>query len=501
MALNRHFVARLFLIGALAALTGCATSKSEAAARGVSVAGPTVGGPAQAQAPQAPQVSTRAMLLFEDANKAFEAQKKSRAFDYPKLEQKYRAALEADPALAEAEYNLGVLAEHQGRKEQAVEHYRSALRKKPTLTEAAENLAVIAQNNGDTPGAINIYQDILQKFPDDGSARARLAEVYRQSGEHERALEMAKEALLHEPKTLAAYKVILAVYIERKELAMAKLVAIRAMKIAENDPELFHAMGLIFLQENEPEKALLQFKKAVEARPDYLSSHVILAKMALDKENYAGAEASLRAVLQADGKNAEAHLNLGVAYKGLGQIDKAMAEYDTAEKLDGNLAAVWLNRGIIVHRVKGSPEKGLELYRKYQSMGGGTGDVQKLIDEAEGQIRQKEEDARAREEAKRMEEEAKRMEAEQKRMEAEAKKEEERLKKEEAAHGEPGAQPGKADGTQKPAEAAPPAEGDKKKDAKKKEPPKPAPPKSAPPPAEKPAKPTAGDPGEPEDNL
>ena len=39
-------------------------------------------------------------------------------------------------------------------------------------------------------------------------------------------------------------------------------------------------------------------------------------------------------MLQADGRNAAAHLNLGVAYKGQGQYDKAMQEYDEAEKLD-----------------------------------------------------------------------------------------------------------------------------------------------------------------------
>jgi tetratricopeptide (TPR) repeat protein len=73
--------------------------------------------------------------------------------------------------------------------------------------------------------AARTYQDILDRYPDDASARARLAELYRQGGDPERAHDFARQALIREPKTLAAYKVMMLSYLDRKQLSMAKLVA------------------------------------------------------------------------------------------------------------------------------------------------------------------------------------------------------------------------------------------------------------------------------------
>ncbi len=71
------------------------------------------------------------------------------------------------------------------------------------------------------------------------------------------------------------------------------------------------------------------------------------------------------------GGSAEVHLDLGVAYRGLGQPDKALAEYDAAEKLQPRLAAIYLNRGIVLQRYKDAPEKSLELYKQYVALSGG----------------------------------------------------------------------------------------------------------------------------------
>jgi tetratricopeptide (TPR) repeat protein len=375
-----------------------------------------------------PQVSTRAKLFFEDAVKSYEAASKVGAYDYAALERKFKLAADADPNLAEADYNLGVLAERQGKLDEAKGHYESALRKKPSLRQAAENLAVILQNQGDVGGARRMYQQGLENYPDDGGSLARIAELARQQGDLEKATELSREALIRDPRTLTAYKVMIRTSLDRNQLAMAKLVALRATKINADDPELYYLMGTILLKENEREKALLQFKRAVEVRPDYLPAHTVLARMALENQDYTGAEEHLRKILQKDARSAEALVNLGIAYKGMGNYDKALEAYDQAERVNSNLAAIYLNKGVIIHRHKGQPEKGIELYKKYLAMNGdgsslnGDAPVFGLLKEAEATIQGKEDAKRAEEEAKRMEEEAKRQAAAQK-------EEEERMKK------------------------------------------------------------------------
>jgi tetratricopeptide (TPR) repeat protein len=454
---------RVLLAAAAAlAVSACAGQKDAVKPGNVKLQGPKVGeGPAPER-----QISTRAKLLFEDAIKAFEAQQKANTWDYVALERKFEAALAEDGQLAEAEYNLGVLAERQGKKADAIKRYEGALRRKPTLRQAAENLAVIMQNDGNVQGAVQIYQQILTHYPDDASARARLAEIYRRNNDHDRAMQLAREALIREPKTLTAYKVMMRSYLDRDQLSMSRLVALRALKLDENDPELHHTIGLILLKENEKEKAQLQFKKAVEVRADFVPAHVILARMAMEFEDYPGAEEHLRRVLQADGKNPEALLNLGVAYKGMGQFDKALGAYDEAEKLNPNLAAIFLNRGIILHQHKDAPERAVELYKKYMQLAGGDvslradAPVFALLRDAEGVIVAKAEAKRAEEEAIRMEAEMKRQEEEAARLEAQQKAEEERQKREAARGG--AAQDAMGGGDGKSVAAA-----DKKDDGKK----------------------------------
>ncbi len=492
----------LWALLAALALAACASKSGQVKPGDVKLAGPQVGD----GAPQERQISTRARLLFEDAVKAFEAQQRANAWDYPVLEKKFAAALAEDGYLAEAEYNLGVLAERQGKKEAAIKHYEGALRRKPTLKQAAENLAVMMQNDGNVRGSVEIYQQILTYYPDDASARARLAEIYRRNNDHDRAMQFAREALIREPGTLTAYKVMMRSYLDREQLSMSRLVALRALKLDENDPELHHTVGLILLKEDEREKALLQFKKAVEVRPDYVPSHVELARLSMELEDYPGAEEHLRKVLQADGKNAKAVVNLGVAYKGMGEFDKALAAYDDAEKLDPNLPALYLNRAIILHQHKDAPERAVELYKKYMQLAGGDvslraeAPVFALLRDAEQIIQARAEARRAEEEALRLEAEMKRQQEEMEKLEAQQKAEEERLAKEQAAQdaaasGQPVAAAGAA------SDKAPEKASDKKKDDGKKAVPAAAKEK-APEPARAPApRPSAVDPDEPSDNL
>ncbi|HET9157907.1 MAG TPA: gliding motility protein, partial [Myxococcaceae bacterium] len=104
--------------------------------------------------------NSRAMLLFEDATKAAEAQAKSGPRDDAALERRFEAVQQADPSFAEADYNLGVLAERQGKREQAFTYYRSALQKKPSLKPAAEGLARLTRAQGDLPSAIAQWNDV-----------------------------------------------------------------------------------------------------------------------------------------------------------------------------------------------------------------------------------------------------------------------------------------------------------------------------------------------------
>lgn len=398
-------VIRLLLVGIpLALLAGCATS-APAEKPPVAVA------PSSSTSNGAP--SPRAMLLFEDATKAAEAQAKSNTRDDAALERRFQAARDADPSFAEADYNLGVLAERQGKREQAFSEYRSALQKKPSLRPAAEGLARLTQASGDVPSAIAQWNDIARAFPDDAGSWAQLAELYRVSGDHEQAQQLARQALIRDPKNVAAYKTMLRSDLDRKHFAMAELVGVRALKLSTTDPDLYVALGDVQMAKGAPDKATVQYQKALEVRADHQPAHLALARLALKDEDYAAAEKHLSKVVGAGGGTAEVHLNLGVAYRGMGQVDKALAEYEAAEKLDPKLAAVYLNRGIVLQRYKDAPDRSLDLYKKYVALTGGES-AQPVDSPVLALRREAEQLVAAKAQARTAEEQAKTLEAAQK---------------------------------------------------------------------------------------
>ncbi len=464
------------LVGASAALmvSACATTSSgEKKDTSTTATNDGSGGPVQ--------ISASAQAKFEDALKALEAQKKANAWDYPSLEKKFQAAVDADPNLAEATYNLGVLAERQGKTQEATDLYKAALARKPSLRQAAENLGVIAQNSGDTATAAKVYTDILSQYPDDASSRARLADLARRQGDHTKAIELSREALFREPQTLQAYKTMMLVYYEQKQFSLARLIALRASKVAEGDPEIPYTLGLMSLAEKDELSARASFKKAVSVRPDFLPAHYQLCRMAFAQEDYQGAEEHLRRILQSDGKNPEALLNLGVAYKGMGQFDKAMQTYDEAAKVNPDMPELLLNRGVII-AMKGDPEKAITLFKQYIARKGEAGltvdhPVHKLLEQQEGVIAQREEEKRIAEEVAKMEAEAA---AQQAAMEEEEKKQKE------------------AEFQKQKADARGDAAAPEKKEEPKKEEPKPEPAKKAPPPAKKKSQASSD---EPDDGL
>ena len=354
------------VLASLAALlaTACATSAPAEKAPVAPVTAAPAGSPSGTP-------NGRALLLFEDATKAAEAQARSGQRDDAALERRFEEVRQADPTFAEADYNLGVLAERQGKREQAYALYRSALQKKPSLRPAAEGLARLTRLQGDLPSAIAQWNDVAKAFPDDAGSRAQLAELYRLTNDHDRALDLARQALIRDPKNLDAYKTMLRSNLDRKQFAMAELVGVRALKISTTDPDLYLALGDVQLAKGAVDKAAAQYQKALDASAGFVPARLALARLALRDEDFAAAEKHLSRAVADGGGTAEVHLDLGVAYRGLGQTDKALAEYDAAEKLQPRLAAIYLNRGIVYQRYKDAPEKSLELYKQYVALSGG----------------------------------------------------------------------------------------------------------------------------------
>jgi len=322
--------------------------------------------PGDQAAPAADAIPAKALRLFGEAVKTLEDQKDLKVpIDWPLMERKWRAVLGA-AEVAEAHFNLGVALENQGQGANARAEYEKSLLLKPSLRQAKVNLAVLLERAGDVRGASTMYGDVLREFPEDAMARERLAALYRSTGQVDDAWRLAREALLRDPRATGAYKTMIRIAVQRKELDLAKLIALRAQKLDERDADIAYLLGLVLDRQGEEAAAGAQYTKTLELTPGHLPARYALLEQAVRKEAWPRVAEQAAAVLAEEPRNAAAVLLRGIALRHAEKPDEAMEAFAKAEKLSGGkLAEVYLARGVLFMREKTECEPALVEFDRY----------------------------------------------------------------------------------------------------------------------------------------
>ncbi|HEX9050257.1 MAG TPA: adventurous gliding motility TPR repeat lipoprotein GltE, partial [Anaeromyxobacter sp.] len=359
------------------------------------------------------QPSARVQRLFDEAVQAEQEQRKLKVpTDWAYLERKWRAVLDAGE-LAEARFNLGVVLEAQGELGAARAEYERARQEKPSLRQAAVNLGVLLEKQGDAAAAAGIYQQVARDFPDDAVSRERLAALYRAAGQADDAWRAAREALVRDPQSVTAQKVLAQLAFQRNDPDLAKLIALRAQKLAPNDPELPFLAGQIAAKQGDEAAAAVQYRKALALKDDFLPARYALLDAATRKGAWGAVADQSAAILKAQPSDARLHLVHAIALRHLGKADEALAELAVAEKLGGDrLPEVRLARGVLYARVKSECEPALAELKAYQRavpVTQNAAQVSKLVTDCEQML---EENRKALEAAKQMQAEAQRQAAE-----------------------------------------------------------------------------------------
>lgn len=318
------------------------------------------------EAPAADAIAPKAQRLFQEALKTLEDQKRLEVpTDWALMERKWRAVVGAGE-VAEAHFNLGVALENQGKESDARPEYERALALEPSLRQAKVNLAVMLERRGDARAASAAYGEILRDFPEDSMARERLAALYQQSGQVDDAWRLAREALLRDPRSVGAYKTMIRVAMHRKDYDVAKLIALRAQKLDERDPDLAFLLGEVLDRQGDEPSAAAQWTKTLELSPGHLPARYALLGQAVRKEAWPRVAEQAASILAEEPKNAPVVLLRGIALRHADKKDDALQAYEKAEKLSGgSLAEVYLARGVLRMRDDGDCEPALREFDRY----------------------------------------------------------------------------------------------------------------------------------------
>jgi Flp pilus assembly protein TadD len=87
------------------------------------------------------------------------------------------------------------------------------------------------------------------------------------------------------------------------------------------------------MKNNDPSKAVVLLKKAVELKPDLRMAHADLGVIYMDQKRYPEAATALQRAIHLDPAQPDAHYRLGRLYRATGDAKAAQREFTTVQKL------------------------------------------------------------------------------------------------------------------------------------------------------------------------
>jgi len=262
-------------------------------------------------------------------------EKANRLFDEGAYEEALRACrrvLQTDPGCAEAQALAGRCLAYLNRVDEAERELLAALDIDRECVEAWFGLAFVSWLRADDREAIGYLERARQLAPEDEVVLAQLVGTYGNLGRYDEAKRLYQEALdLHPTSAQVAYQWGMVLAIQgRYDEALG--VWRRAAEWDEGFPDLHLAMARAYAQKGDWGRAHKALKRELELYPDSRDARLALGGYYAQRGNLKRAVKvyeDLLAEVQASADESAAqddpriHLELGVAYKRLGEAVKA----------------------------------------------------------------------------------------------------------------------------------------------------------------------------------
>lgn len=245
-------------------------------------------------------------------------------------ESAYQAAIKMKENHAPSISNLGELYWQAGKSDGAKKYWEAAVKADPKIIAARANLAMLLLEEMHTTKNDTAWKN-LEK-----AARDHLSSVLAVDNDH-----------------LKAYVLYGMVYMEgwqknKNRLDLAKLLLDEGAKRNDKYAPLQHAYGMYYLKKNNLTEALSRFTAAVELDAKFSEARMNVGLITLGFRKYDVAKDHFAKVLELDGgKNYDALIGLGIAQRGLNDLDAAEASYSKAKGLDAKRGESYFNLGVL----------------------------------------------------------------------------------------------------------------------------------------------------------
>lgn len=256
--------------------------------------------------------------------------------------------LRADPDAFQAAYNLGVLSARGGRTAEAFEYYRQSLRIQGDYEEAVRGMVTIYVRQGSLPDAYAFTQPLSRRYPTNLHIQSIYAEVLVRMGRYDAAWEAARRALRCDERFVPAMIALIKASRAQARDELADSILEQALAVDPNNAELHFLRGTRLLAEDgHLRDALVELRRAVELRSDFVDARVALGEQLLAAGNYAEALQQFEVAAELAPRLLAIRLSLADALRANRRWERSKAEFERVLQMDSSLAQAHFGLGLL----------------------------------------------------------------------------------------------------------------------------------------------------------
>jgi tetratricopeptide (TPR) repeat protein len=267
-----------------------------------------------------------------------------------------RAAVKADPKLAAAQFMLGNALQAKKDLAGAVEAYKAALEVAPGATGPQLQLARVSLMRGDVAGSFQAASTALEKQPGNPLARLMVADALIGRREYSQAAGELAKLKTDYPKAPQ-------VHVSEGKLLMAQgkhAEAARAFNFAVSleakSTEALAGLIAVDLLTRNAASAVTRSESLLQMRPGDTAVQLLAARAYYATKNEGKAEEMLKAVIQQNGRHAEARSMLGDLYTKQRKPQQALEQFQAMIAVDPKSVAANTMAGMVLQGLNRIPE-------------------------------------------------------------------------------------------------------------------------------------------------
>jgi tetratricopeptide (TPR) repeat protein len=290
-------------------------------------------------------------------------------------ERLYQAILQSQPAHADANHNLGVIAVSGSKVELALPLFKTALEANPKIEQFwlsyidalikekqfdnAKQVLEQAKKQGlvgeklNTLGAQLSSDTQIQNVNSGNPPQEQLSSLLEcyQKGRFSDAENLAISITQEFPTNQFGWKVLGAVLKQTGRISASLVASQKSVQLVPQDAEAHYNLGNTLKELGRLDEAEACYTQAIALKPDYAEAHSNLGSTLQELGRLDDAKASLIQAIALKPDYAEVHNNLGITLQEQGRLDDAKASYAQAIALKPDYAEAHSNLGNTLHEL------------------------------------------------------------------------------------------------------------------------------------------------------